>query len=239
MKILNYNTINIIVFCINLITRKDRYENSIKEFNKVSLLSDKVNYLQVEKHNKGGRYGCFDSHIQCIKDFNNTDNVDYVMIFEDDFQFINDYNKNLIELLNFLEDSKKNNKNFNILFSQERVISSINKKINNNFYYGNMYGANLYILNKIMTNNILNNYHNYIDKFHFDEYFINYDNLIIHFNPLVRPLPYGSDNGKWSINHKLNIKKYITDLSQYLTDYTTIIDYIMFNLYKIYFSIFL
>lgn len=70
------------IYCINLITRDDRFEEAKEQFEALGIL-DKVSFLRVDKHKKSGGYGCFESHMACINDakvqaFSN------ILIFEDD-----------------------------------------------------------------------------------------------------------------------------------------------------------
>ena len=51
-------------YCINLTTRKDRYESSKNEFAKDGL---EVEYHIVDKHPKGGSFGCWESHGQVLR----------------------------------------------------------------------------------------------------------------------------------------------------------------------------
>jgi len=53
------------IYCINLYEREDRYNIVKEQFNKYKL---DVHFIRNYKHKLGGRYGCFDSHIQCLKD---------------------------------------------------------------------------------------------------------------------------------------------------------------------------
>lgn len=52
------------IFCINLFERKDKYNFMKKQFKNLNL---KVKFIINKKHIKGGRFGCFKSHIQCVK----------------------------------------------------------------------------------------------------------------------------------------------------------------------------
>lgn len=72
--------------CINLIERQDRYLNSVQEFKKGNFLN-KIHFLRVHKHPKGGRHGCFDSHLKMYK-LALKKKAPYALIFEDDF-FLN------------------------------------------------------------------------------------------------------------------------------------------------------
>ena len=67
------------IYCINLINRKDRLNRMKNIFNKLDII-DKVNFHIVEKHKYGSRYGCFNSHLECLEKAKS----DYIIIFEDD-----------------------------------------------------------------------------------------------------------------------------------------------------------
>ena len=71
------------IACINLLERNDRYQKTILEFKKGQFL-DNVHFFRVNKHLKGGRYGCFDSHLKVYKNAVEK-NHPYALIFEDDF----------------------------------------------------------------------------------------------------------------------------------------------------------
>ena len=70
--------------CISLVEANERYVRCVSEFSKANFL-DKVYFLRVNKHKKGGRYGCFDSHLKMYKIALDR-GVDYALIFEDDFR---------------------------------------------------------------------------------------------------------------------------------------------------------
>lgn len=71
---------DITVYCINLKTRPDRKERIQKQFDTLGL---DVIWWEVEKHSKGGVYGCFESHWNIWK----RNEGKTVMIFEDDIFF--------------------------------------------------------------------------------------------------------------------------------------------------------
>ena len=97
------------IFCINLKYRKDRYISANKVFNKLNIIN--VEFYITDKSPKGGRYGCFESHINVIKKayhlgYNN------ILIFEDDIRPSNFYN---LDLLDSSIDFMKNN-NWDIFY---------------------------------------------------------------------------------------------------------------------------
>lgn len=73
------------IYCINLDERNDRWEESKKEFKKMNISN--VKRISAIKNEKG-HLGCRDSHIEVIKDAKKN-NYDKILIFEDDFTFIN------------------------------------------------------------------------------------------------------------------------------------------------------
>ncbi len=100
------------IYCINLYERKDRYKFMKNEFNKYNL---KVHFIRNYKHKLGGRYGCFDSHIQCLKNAKKH-NLDMCLIFEDDIKLYDNCIINIQKCIEFL----KNNKNYEIIYANGR-----------------------------------------------------------------------------------------------------------------------
>jgi GR25 family glycosyltransferase involved in LPS biosynthesis len=89
--------------CINLITRKDRYEESKKVFDKYKI---PVRYFYAKKHPKGGVYGCFDSHIRVIREAYYS-GAKRVLIFEDDITPTDYLNvENLKKAIKFMKTKK-------------------------------------------------------------------------------------------------------------------------------------
>jgi GR25 family glycosyltransferase involved in LPS biosynthesis len=54
------------VYCINLKERLDRKKHVEKEFSKIDIQPTDVIFLDFYRHKKGGRYGCYDSHMKII-----------------------------------------------------------------------------------------------------------------------------------------------------------------------------
>ena len=68
------------IFCINLLTRDDRYEESGKVFQSLGI---PVEYFRTTRHPDGGARGCFESHIELIRrSYKRGD--EWCVIFEDD-----------------------------------------------------------------------------------------------------------------------------------------------------------
>ena len=89
------------IYCINLNTRDDRYKSSKKIFEKYDV---PVQYFRVNKHPKGGTYGCFDSHIKIIRKAY-YEGAERVLIFEDDITPTDYLTPNHLEkAINFMEN---------------------------------------------------------------------------------------------------------------------------------------
>jgi GR25 family glycosyltransferase involved in LPS biosynthesis len=164
------------IYCLNLITRKDRYESAKKIFNKLNI--PHVEFYITEKSKINGRFGCFNSHINIIK---NSFNKGYfnILITEDDIRPTKYYNLDLVKKsIDFMKNNKWDifyfgyipfNKNFisdNIFFN--------NKKINDNIINYSPCGTHAYCLNKHSMIKILNNYEKYINNTHYDVFLTNH-----------------------------------------------------------------
>ena len=77
------------VTCINLIERRDKYNNAKAVFDNLNL---DVEFFFAEKHKQSGRIGCFESHINVIKKCYNS-NANNLLIFEDDVINTSYYNE--------------------------------------------------------------------------------------------------------------------------------------------------
>lgn len=82
------------IYCINLDRRTDRWENAQKEFESVGVL-DRVQRISAV-NNPDGRIGLIKSFLKIFKDVKER-NIENVLIFEDDVQFLQ--NNNPIETL--------------------------------------------------------------------------------------------------------------------------------------------
>lgn len=89
------------VVCINLREREDRYEQVLERFAAVGL-KEEVQFLRVERHPKGGRYGCYDSHRTVLQQAYD-DGLNSVLIFEDDVEFREGWEKCVEEAKEFLD----------------------------------------------------------------------------------------------------------------------------------------
>jgi len=155
---------NFKIYCINLIEREDRYNLMKTQFDKYNI---DVNFLRVYKHIKGGRYGCFDSHIKCITDAYNT-NLEYCIMIEDDNYIDPNFKEYLEYAMDFLNN---NNKYVDILYLQNRGLLCVYDKINENIYKCICYGTSCYILHRRSMKIVLDTYVPYINiPLHYDIY---------------------------------------------------------------------
>ena len=117
------------IYCINLENRTDRKIHSINEFNKINILLDNVKYPHFIKDPRGGIYGCFDSHMKIWNDFyKNYPNEKYCLIFEDDFELVDDnFDKTIKETVEFID---KNYNYIDILNLHDYYYIDVNHNIN-------------------------------------------------------------------------------------------------------------
>jgi hypothetical protein len=149
------------IVCINLKERKDKYANVKNVFDKLKI---NVEFYFAEKHPTSGRIGCFESHINVIKNSYNNNNK-FILIFEDDIINTPSYNENNIQ---YVFDFMKKNEwceyfqlGYSILphemyyyLNSKTLISTRNNSIIQ--YNGNTTHA--YILNRSGMKRILQNW---------------------------------------------------------------------------------
>jgi hypothetical protein len=76
------------VWCISLKEREDRYIASRMQFKKIGLL-DQVRYIRPTRDARGGSFGCWDSHKECLE--KSSKRCMNALIFEDDVAFENNW----------------------------------------------------------------------------------------------------------------------------------------------------
>jgi len=94
--------LNCDIWCICLDGEDDRYKLSLNEFKKVGL-DNKVKYYRPKRHPLGGRVGCWTSHLHCMQESLKKDQP-YILIFEDDVKFNDDYEKKIPAIKYFLDN---------------------------------------------------------------------------------------------------------------------------------------
>jgi GR25 family glycosyltransferase involved in LPS biosynthesis len=151
------------IYCINLVERTDRKEHVMNEFNKIGIDSSNVKFPIFNRDVRGGKYGCYDSHVKIWNDFYQNSNCNYCLIFEDDIIS----NNNTVDLLQKSKLFMQNNhNNVDFLFLHNLFIKS-NEKINcntvNNEYFSKGFGllAHAYFISRKYIELLIKQY-NYI-----------------------------------------------------------------------------
>lgn len=119
---------NFPIYCINLQHRKDRKEHSLKQFEQLGISPEKVLYPHFTKDDRGGVYGCFDSHMKIWNDFfTKYPDKKYALVFEDDFVITKNAITTLQKAVDFIE---KNYEDIDVLFLHN-IRVNVDHEINN------------------------------------------------------------------------------------------------------------
>ena len=117
-----------IIYYINLDHRTDRNEQFLNEMKKINFPSNKIKRISAIENNNGS-IGCSSSHVKTLDEFINSPH-NICIIFEDDFEFYNPININLMNKI-------LNHNDFDIICLSANDINSTDtnhsylKKINN------------------------------------------------------------------------------------------------------------
>jgi GR25 family glycosyltransferase involved in LPS biosynthesis len=87
-----------LILCINLKERNDRYEEAVREFQSVDL--NRVTFYRTTRQENRNK-GCIDSHMACLQ-YAIEKGVPYVVIFEDDVEFLDHYQEKMREVAEFI-----------------------------------------------------------------------------------------------------------------------------------------
>ena len=167
------------VYCINLKERLERKKYVENEFSKIDIQPTDVIFLDFYRHKKGGRYGCYDSHMKVWNDFyTNHPDKEMCIIFEDDFEVTKNSKLYLKKAISFVE---KNKDNIDFLFlhdtfvrySEDSEDRDKNKNRIDDKYFINGYGflAHAYIVTRRYIKKIIYKNNNQLpqpSKIHFD-----------------------------------------------------------------------
>jgi GR25 family glycosyltransferase involved in LPS biosynthesis len=154
------------IYCINLKERTDRKKYTQTEFRKLDIEPDNVIFLNFYKHNNGGVYGCYDSHMKVWNHFyKNHLDEELCIIFEDDFEATENSILHLKKAISFIE---KNKDKVDILFLHDRFIEYNNhdKKDTSNAYFTRGYGilTHVYIVTRKYIKSIIDKNDNRLPK---------------------------------------------------------------------------
>ena len=211
------------IYCINLISRPDRYE-LMKKFEVEE--SIKLKFYRPNKNIISGRIGCFTSHIKCVQDAFLM-NYPMIMIFEDDVVKTEFYDQiNWKQIKKFMEKDLT----WEILkfSSTTNPIDIIKPNTNNYLYNGPTLLGTAYVLNRKGIEKIMKTFNSYLQTTHLDVY---YYEIFSKTTYNIIPIPFdqrwdmGSDNEwEWTMSRKN--QEYIRNLLNYnVFYYTSLIKY--------------
>ncbi len=167
------------IICINLDISSDRKKHAEHYFNKLNI---PARFFTAKKHEKGGLYGCFDSHIQILLEAYNN-NLEYILVFEDDFLPTDSYSE---DKLQSAIDFMKTNEDWDILhlgYSSLRdnkdgfstILSG--KLYNDDIVQYNAFCTQALCYNKQSIKKIVDTYKEFIGIVHYDMYISTYADL--------------------------------------------------------------
>jgi len=143
------------IFCINLDSRPDRWEESKQEFKKLGIDNDveRISAANIQP----GIIGCTKSHYECIKLAKNR-NYNNVLILEDDVRFVSD----TMDILNAsLTQISNRDIKFDILYLGANLRGTDNRLIDTNLAsITSAKATHAYIINSAVYDIILNTYEN-------------------------------------------------------------------------------
>jgi glycosyl transferase family 25 len=105
------------IYCINLNHRKDRWEESIKEFKKLGIENDVERFEACNL--QPGIAGCTKSHYEIVK-IAKQNNYKNILIFEDDFKVLTP-NTDIV-IANAMNQLKKHNINYDMFYLGGHIV---------------------------------------------------------------------------------------------------------------------
>jgi len=168
------------IYCINLLTRDDRYESSKKFFEKYDI---PVEYLRVEKHPKGGEYGVFDSHVKLISKAYYA-GAKRALIFEDDIEDTEIMTpENVSNCIQFM----KKNEDWDFFYFGFACLSlhQTTEKYPNSIYKVKGYGIHAYVINRWAMSEMLGLNRDMADV-PIDDYYLNYNTYGIYPSMIIQ-----------------------------------------------------
>lgn len=210
-----YNYFDDIV-CINLDFRKDRRAEAQKYFTELNI---PARFFTVRKHEKGGRYGCFDSHIKVLK-YAQQNNYKNILVFEDDVMPTKGYNEKII---NKAIDFMKTNDDWDIFYFG---YSFMNQNLQTIFTAPN-YNDDIIMYKPLLThafcysqrgiNTILKTYKMFLGNIHYDQFLVNHKELKSYcILPLIFDQNWISGHNNSTHNTEEAFIRYIQPLGTYL-----------------------
>tara|TARA_R110002012_G_scaffold125823_2_gene277497 strand:- start:5114 stop:5797 length:684 start_codon:yes stop_codon:yes gene_type:complete len=109
------------IYCINLSHRKDRWQESLIEFEKLGIANDVERFEAIQL--QPGIIGCTASHYEIVKTAK-SNNYKNVLIFEDDVKILRDDSSNIISLT--MQQIDKNNIPYDMLYLGGNLVGDEN-----------------------------------------------------------------------------------------------------------------
>ncbi|AYV80660.1 MAG: hypothetical protein Harvfovirus4_24 [Harvfovirus sp.] len=95
------------IWCICLDDNDKRYNSSLVEFEKIGIAAC-VKYFRPKRDSRGGRIGCWTSHVECMKkSLSSEKKAPYVVIFEDDIKFTPTWQHGARAISNFISTERR------------------------------------------------------------------------------------------------------------------------------------
>lgn len=136
------------IVCINLKDRTDRYEKSRIMFDKIGI---PIRYYQPERHPISGQQGCFESHVNIIREAWNK-GCQNLLIFEDDAILSPYYSDQAIE--ECIEFMGEKNTDYNLFYFGSYSMGYAPKRISGNIYTSHSLCAHAYVISRKMMEKI-------------------------------------------------------------------------------------
>lgn len=111
------------ILYINLASRPDRQDHFLQDIAKLCIDNSKIHLVDAVYQPENGALGCTRSHIKAMEMFENNEEWNTIIIFEDDFTFKSDsvsYNNEILKQF-FEEDDYKNWDVLNLSYNPQRV----------------------------------------------------------------------------------------------------------------------
>lgn len=210
------------VGAINLHERPDRFNNLLKEIDKLKYIFDCEPNIYKFYKNRYPKYGCWLSHIALYKMAVNSD-AKFALICEDDIKFNKSFNSKYLQ--KYITEN-----DWDYVQLHETGLIEIDKWISPNIYSGKSLNARCYLINKKFMIKMINT--NYTNE-HIDYIILKLSNMTIHMPPLSYDVAFKSDNEKWDVVsfkniHKINMSNYwiekLLDITYNIQQYTHILE---------------
>lgn len=155
------------IVCISLDIAPERRKHAQYYFNNLNI---PAKFHIVKKHAKGGMYGCFDSHIQILKDAYDR-GLDNILVFEDDVMPTDSYSERLVsKAIEFM----KSHNDWDIFYLGHTGSSMLLAEcINTNIIKYNALQTHALCYHKRGIIKILQTYQAFIGKIPYDWYLVN------------------------------------------------------------------